>query len=71
MGRSGRFSADRPTVYDPAVPAGAIRQRPHFARLYRDVIGLIAGLVSGALLAGTVRRRRATSHPVATPSGRG
>jgi hypothetical protein len=28
-------------------------------------------VVSGALLAATVRKRRATSRPVATPSGQG
>jgi hypothetical protein len=33
--------------------------------------GLVVTVVTGALLAGTVRRRRATSRPVATPSGQG
>jgi hypothetical protein len=33
--------------------------------------GLVVTVVSGALLAGTVRKRRATSQPVAPPSRRG
>jgi hypothetical protein len=33
--------------------------------------GLVVTVVSGALLVGTVRKRRATSRPVATPSGQG
>jgi hypothetical protein len=33
--------------------------------------GLVVTVVSGALLAGTVRKRRADSRPVATPSGQG
>jgi hypothetical protein len=33
--------------------------------------GLVVTVVSGALLAGTVRKRRATSRSVVTPSGQG
>jgi len=33
--------------------------------------GLVVTVVTGALLAGTVRRRRADSRPVVTPSGQG